>query len=141
MEQPNRTNSEMKEQQHIHQNIQGVTIGNRSVSAPASNGGKSSSPLMSPDTKRRDSKTKSRGHRKRNAQKRPPTTGSDVFGGIPSLKEAGPRGDIRTQVHRYKDPFEEIAQPVFRKADADSDGYLTSDKFWRVLFMKYRCWY
>jgi hypothetical protein len=122
----------MKEQQYINQNIQSVTIGKRSVSAPANNGEKSSIPPVSPDTRRKSSKTRGREHRKRHAKKRPPTTGSDILGGIPVPKEAGPRGGIRTQVHRYKDPFEEIVQPIFGKADSDSDGYLSTEEFWKI---------
>jgi Ca2+-binding EF-hand superfamily protein len=132
LEKSNPTGSEMKEQQYINQNIQSVTIGKRSVSAPANNGEKSSIPPVSPDTRRKSSKTRGREHRKRHAKKRPPTTGSDILGGIPVPKEAGPRGGIRTQVHRYKDPFEEIVQPIFGKADSDSDGYLSTEEFWKI---------
>ena len=73
------------------------------------------------------------GHRRR-YRRRPETTGSDVLGAIPRVKGSSARhatGD--SQVHRFEDPFEEIAQPIFTKADADNDGFLSTVEFWKVI--------
>ena len=84
---------------------------------------------------RRHGKSKSReGHREKrrhHSRRRPPTSESDVLGKIPKVHEGKRRGSER-RGGRYDDPFEEIANPVFQKADKDRDGKLRTKEFWEV---------
>lgn len=126
-------NEAKSEQQHGAEN-EGITGGTGLVSVHDDTSRKDGAvATVSPSSKRKESKAKGHGHKKHHAKKRPPTTGSDVLGAIPKVKEGSPqRAAVETQVHRYEDPFEEIAQPIFRKADSDNDGYLATHEFWRV---------
>ncbi|XP_065828143.1 golgin subfamily A member 6-like protein 1 [Oscarella lobularis] len=84
---------------------------------------------------RRHGKSKSReGHREKrrhHSRRRPPTSESDVLGKIPKVHEGKRRGSER-RGGRYDDPFEEIANPVFQKADKDRDGKLRTKEFWEI---------
>eukprot|EP00118_Oscarella_pearsei_P004880 m.21650 g.21650 ORF g.21650 m.21650 type:complete len:1043 (+) comp28195_c0_seq3:1100-4228(+) len=90
---------------------------------------------MSPKTRRRHGKPKTReGHREKrrhHSRRRPPTSESDVLGKIPNVHD-GKRGASEQRQNSFDDPFEEIAKPIFQKADVDRDGTLKTEEFWKI---------